>query len=173
MFDNYFYEVLSILEKISVILGVAFVAIQIRLQTRIARADHDRKKKQSTIEFYDSISEENYQLLVDIKDKDLNLSIVNTDKALKKSVTRYLARLERLAVGVHYKIYDIKLLCYMAGRRFSDIYNQFKTYICEVRIEEKSPNRYIEFERLVKDIDKDRAKCPGEIIGKRDRVKQL
>jgi len=141
MFDSSFYEVLHIVESFSVILGVAFVVIQIRLQTRIARADHDRHKKQSTIEFYDLISKGSYQLLDDIKDKDLNLSIVNTDKALKKSVTRYLARLERLAVGVYY--------------------------------EEKSPNSYKEFERLVKDIDKNREECPGEIIGKKDRVKQL
>ena len=173
MFDNSFYEVLGILEKISVIMGVAFVAIQIWLQTKIARADNDRKKKQSTIEFYDLLFTKIYQFLNDIKDKDLNLSTVNTDKALKKSVTKYFARLERLAVGVYYEVYDLKILCYMAGRRFSDIYNQFKIYIYEVRIKEYSPNRYKEFERLVKDIDKDREKCPGEIIGKRDRVKQL
>jgi len=115
MFDYSFYEVLSILEKISVILGVAFVAIQIWLQTRIARADHDRHKKQSTIEFYNLLSRESYHLYDIIKNNPLDFSTVKSDEKLEESVIRYLGRLERLAVGVAADVYDYKLLCFMTG----------------------------------------------------------
>ena len=75
-----------------VILGVVFIAVQIRQQTKISRADHDRQKKQSTIEFYNSISSESQVLLDSIVGKSLDLSSVNSDQGLRKSVIRYLSR---------------------------------------------------------------------------------
>jgi hypothetical protein len=173
MLDNSFYEVLSILEKISVILGVAFVAIQIWLQTRIARADHDRHKKQSTIEFYNLLSTESYHLYDVIKNDPLDFSTVKSDEKLEESVIRYLGRLERLAVGVAADVYDYKLLFFMTGWYIPKKYNQLKAYINSARIHYSSPNRYKEFERLAKRIKKDYGKRLGIVINKKDRVKQL
>jgi hypothetical protein len=42
---------LDIAGKVAVILGVVFLAFQIRQQTKIARADHERKKNNPRLSF--------------------------------------------------------------------------------------------------------------------------
>jgi len=169
---QYIHEYLPIAEGLFVILGVVFIAIQIRQQTKISRADHDRQKKQSTIEFYNSISTESYQFLDDIKGKTLDLSFVNSDKTLRKSVIRYLSRLERLAIGVASDVYDFEILCLMSGRFLSKKYIQFKKYIDETRIAKDAPMLYKEFELLVANIDEYRKKYPEQTVNKTIRVKR-
>ena len=170
---KYIQEYLTFIESLCVILGIFFVAVQIRQQTKISRADHDRQKKQSTIEFYNILSSESYQFLDDIKNKTLNLASVNSDKALRKSVIRYLSRLERLAIGIASDVYDFEILCLMSGRYLSKKYNQFKTYIEEVRINKNAPMVYKEFELLVEKIDEYRNNNPDKTVDKSLRVKQL
>jgi len=157
---KYIQEYLPIAESLFVILGVVFIAVQIRQQTKTSRADHDRQKKQSTIEFYNSISTESQAFLDDIVGKTLDLSGVNSDKALRKSVIRYLSRLERLAIGVASDVYDFEVLCLMSGRYLSKKYNQFEKYIKESRVAKNAPMLFKEFELLVEKIDKYRELNP-------------
>ena len=63
-------ENLPIFESIFVVIGVVFIAVQIKQQTKIARADHDRQKKQSTIEFYNTLSTESTEFLDDIRSRN-------------------------------------------------------------------------------------------------------
>lgn len=165
-------EYLPLIESFSVIIGVFFVAIQIRQQTKISRADHDRQKKQSTIEFYNLISTDSYQFLDDIKNKTLDLASVNSDKALRKSVIRYLSRLERFAIGIASDVYDFEILCLMSGRYLSKKFNQFKPYIEEARINKNAPMLYKEFELLIAKIDAYRKNRPDQTVDKSFRVKQ-
>ena len=165
-------EYLPIFESVFVIAGVLFIVIQIRQQTKISRADHDRQKKQSTIEFYNSISTESYQLLDEIKGRRMNWSTVNSDKKLRKSVVRYLSRLERLAVGVASDVYDFDILFLMSGRYLIKKYDQFQLYIEEARINKSAPTLYIEFELLAKRIDHHRKKHPNQIADKSVRVRR-
>jgi len=155
------------------VLGGFFVVVQIRQQTKISRADHDRQKKQSTIEFYNSLSSDSYQFLDDIKGKRLNSTLVNSDKDLRKSVIRYLSRLERLAIGVATDVYDFNVLCLMPGRYLCKKYEQFQEYIKETRISKDAPMLYKEFELLVNRIEKYREKYPNQIANKKTRVKKL
>ncbi len=166
-------EYLSVAESLFVIIGVFFVAIQIRQQTKISRADHDRQKKQSTIEFYNSLSSSSYQLLDAIKSRPLNLSSVNSDKALRKSVIRYLSHLERLSIGVATDVYDFNILCLMSGRYLIKKYEQFEVYINESRISKAAPMLYKEFELLVARIKKFRKDHPEQIADKSMQVKPL
>jgi len=160
------------MESFFVILGVVFIAVQIRQQTKISRADHDRQKKQSTIEFYNSISSESQVLLDNIVGKSLDLSSVNSDKALRKSVIRYLSRLERLAIGVASDVYDFEVLALMSGRYLSKKYIQFEKYIEEARIAKEAPMLYKEFELLVTKIDEYRENNPGKTVDGTIRVRR-
>jgi hypothetical protein len=165
-------DYLPLAESLCIILGVVFIAVQIRQQTRISRADHDRQKKQSTIEFYNMISAESYQFLDSIKGKSMTLATVNSDKELRKSVIRYLSRLERLAVGIASDVYDFEIPCIMSGRYLSKKYNQFKKYIEEARNDKDAPMLYKEFEILVLKIEKYRKDNPNQTIDKSIRVKK-
>jgi len=151
---RYIQEYLSLGESLAVIFGVVLVVVQIRQQTKISRADHERQRKQSTIEFYNLLSSESYELLNTIGIKKLDLSSVNSDKEFRKSVVRYLGRLERLATGVATDVYDFDILCIMAGRYLIKKYEQFETYIEESRNSKNAPLLYREFELLIKDVKK-------------------
>ena len=164
---------LPIVESTFVIIGVFFVTLQIRQQTKISRADHDRQKKQSTIEFYNSLSSDSYQFLDDIKGRRINSALVNSDKDLRKSVIRYLSRLERLSIGVATDVYDFDILCLMSGRYLQKRYNQFQKYIEEARIAKNAPMLYKEFELLIGRIEKHREKYPNQIADNKTRVKRL
>jgi len=176
MFDFSLWTNDNTLSLISIglaVLGGLFVVVQIRQQTKISRADHDRQKKQSTIEFYNTLSSESYQFLDDIKGRTINIGVANADKELRKSVIRYLSRLERLAIGVASEVYDFQILCLMSGRYLIKKYKQFKSYIDEARIEKDAPMLYKEFELLVERIEKHRSQHPNQVADKKVEVKRL
>ncbi|MCL1873360.1 MAG: DUF4760 domain-containing protein [Clostridiales bacterium] len=163
---KYIQEYLPLIESIFVIVGVIFIFVQIRQQTKISRADHDRRKKQSTIEFYNVLSSESYPFLDEMIGRKLNLPTVNADKALRKSVIRYLSRLERLAVGIATDVYDFDVLCIMSGRYLLKKYAQFKEYIEEAREVKDAPMLYMEFQRLAARINEYRADNPEQLAEK-------
>jgi hypothetical protein len=152
----------SLAESVFVIIGVFLIIKQIKQQTKISRADHDRLKKQSTIEFYNALSTESYQFLDNIKGKTLDYASVNHDEKLRKNVIRYLSRLERLAIGVASDVYDFQVLCLMSGRYLTKKYNQFEKYIKEAREHKNAPTLYKEFELLVVKIEKYRDDHPEQ-----------
>jgi len=148
--------ILGYLEKIFIIIGV-FVAMW------SIKADHSRRKKQATIDFYNQMSYEcrDYIDMLDNERKRktlLDYYVVNADQKLYDSVTWYLSRLERLAVGVAKGIFDFDTLNHMSGTYLIETYHLLKTYIMEERINDGIPTRYDEFEKLVKRIKKHRKK---------------
>ena len=157
---DFIKEYLPIAESLFVILGVAFVVVQIRQQAKIANADHDRQRKQATIDYYNSLLSSSYQFLDDIGGRKLDLSSVNSDKKLRKSVIRYLSRLERLSVGIATDVYDFEILYLMSGRLLIKKYRQFEDYINEVRIDKDAPMLYKEFELLAEKLEKYKEKYP-------------
>ena len=70
-------------------------------------ADHLRRKRQFTIEFYNIILYENDAFLYEIDEEPLAIATIKSDKILEKNVAKYLSSLERLAVGVSTNIYDL------------------------------------------------------------------
>ena len=170
---NIVQEYLAVIESIAVILGVVFIVIQIKQRVKVSRADHDRQKKQATIEYYNSLSSDSYEFLDDIKGRKLDLSLVNSDKTLRKSVIRYLSHLERLSVGVRNDVYDFNIINLMSGRFLIKKYEQFEIFIKESRIQKKAPVLYKEFELLVKMLDDSRKKYPEQTSDESTQVMQL
>jgi len=172
MLIKFIQECLPTVESFFVIFGIIFIVVQIILQKVASCADHDRRKKQSTIEFYNSLSTKSYQFLDSIRGKTLDLATINSDKELKKNIIRYLSRLERLAVGVTSKVFDFDFLRLMSGRYLPQIYNQLKAFIEDARTNANEPMRFMEFELLVKRIVEDRKKYPYKTVDRSLHVKQ-
>ena len=137
------------------------IFFQIWQQTKIARADHNRIKKQSTIEFYNLLSTDSYALYDVIKDNTLDLSTILSNEELRDCVRRYLGRLERLAIGVASNVYDFDILNVMCGQYLIRRYEQLVTYITHVRDTEGYKMAYKEFELLIERI-KERKKTHSE-----------
>ncbi|MCL2182988.1 MAG: DUF4760 domain-containing protein [Chitinispirillia bacterium] len=145
-------EYLDIAEPVAVIVGVIFLAFQIWRQAEIARANHDRKKKQSTIEFYIHIYAECEKYLRCIGQEPLDMEKVNCNKELNDSVIGYLARLEIFAIGVNSGVYDFNILSRMVGLHLSKKYDILKQYIENLRVAENNKWCYYEFETLTKKL---------------------
>jgi len=162
---NCIQNLLSFGADLAVILGIIFVVIQILQTGKIARADHDRREKQSTIEFYNALSTESYDLYDIFGNKPIDISSIDSNKVLKESVIKYLGRLERLAVGVNSKIYNFDILNFMCGQYLIERYYQFEKYIEKAR---HGNNKicYKEFEILVKNIKEHRERNPEQTIDK-------
>lgn len=131
----------------------------------VFRADHERRKKQSTIEFYNDINKESFWLTDHISknfgQKPLAYDAIMKDDELRQSVKRYLSLMERFAVGIECGVYDLHVFNEIAGSSTAKKYRQLHNYIDEVR--GKTDYRvYSGFEKLAIKIDE---------IRENDRVK--
>lgn len=125
-------------------------------------ADHDRRKKQATIEIVERLTPRWLDLRVEIEQKlgsghltplsaDQNARI-RTDDELRGWVAELLNMLELLATGANTRVYDDKLLFRMSASFLLSMYAQFEIYITETR--RSHPTNFIEFVALTKRFKK-------------------
>jgi len=168
---------LSTIESLAVIVGVILVVIQINLQVYRTRKDRDRKKRQTTFEFYFSYLKDEdaflgviSNILKPSKKCKVTFKVVTSKKAppeWEKTIEQYLTRLELLALGVASDTYDFETLRLMCGDFLIEMYDSLEDYIIGIREKEKSDTFYAEFEFLVKRLKQYREKNPKEILGKK------
>ena len=154
-FLDIFYPLTVIITNVFIIVGV-FVAY------RSISLDHDRRKKQSTIEFYDKIWEKFYPLLKIIDKKPqgvLNVEDIDGDAELQELIREYLSIMERFSVGVNTGVYDIYVLNRMSGFRTINSYEKLGQYIKNSRT--TNPNGYKDFEEVVDWLKEIRKKPPS------------
>jgi len=124
---------------------IAFTALIITIKSFIA--DHDRRKKQSTIEYYNKILTETCGPLRDAIRKALKeplnnysyRTIMPYDKIwkkkhdLQKKCFKYCRYMERFAVGIKLRIYDYKTFFNIAGVTTAKLFQQIQYLINENR----------------------------------------
>ena len=162
------FEALSgIAANLAVIAGVVVAVMQLRKmrisndqQEQTFLADHERRKKQSTIEFYNEIDRETVVMKTLIYKKDprgvINVDVIGSDAELAASIKRYLSLMERFAVGVNTNVYDIGVFDRIAGGATVKTYYKLREYILGAR--KKSHSAYIDLELMVQDLEKIRKK---------------
>ena len=72
--------------------------------------------------------------------------------------TGQLGVLERFSAGVNMDVYDLKVTNICSGGYLIDLFVQLEAFIAYRRSRLKRPAMYVEFERMIKDIRKDREK---------------
>ena len=156
-------EVLQTVQTICICLGVIFSIIQLYLMRKSMLADHERKKKQSTIEFYNNINIESSKLtpMIEKNAEENGILLVKTIKetpALMEAAARYLTLMERFSVGVNTNVYDINVYDRMAGDTTIRNYERLRLWIEDVR-KRRGNFVYTDFERMIyelKEIRKNR-----------------
>ena len=141
------------------------------LQTESMIADHDRRKKQSTLEFYSEIYPYLSECRIKITDIFGNGYITpdnikykeNTD--IQKMIYEYLVIIERFAVGVNSGIYDINIFAKTSGKVVSDMYKKLSPIIEEMRISQNYPEMFNDYEKMSKDVEKVREKMYPKLLG--------
>jgi len=147
-------------EKFSVVVavfGALILAIEVYYIYRTFRMDHVRTRKQATLEFLDSITQQYSPIRDSLEKKFGNTDLIAITVDLNDlahediaGIRRWLNRLEHLAVGVHQGIFDIDVVSYTMGSALMKRLDEFKPYI-EVR-REISQTAYAEFEFMVNNI---------------------
>ena len=148
--------VFEIISTIALCLGLFATFWQIRIASKSLKADHERRKKQATIEYLNNLRTTyrkwNNTLIKKYGRDPAGMDTIEKIKADGKSweiLKDMLGMFEHLAVAVNSEVFDIDILNKMAGQYLVDVYQRWKTYIDQRR---KDPNRelvYVEFEQLV------------------------
>lgn len=141
------------------------------LQSKSLMADHERRKKQSTLEFYSDL----YPYLSEFRTKITDVfgnGYVTPDDVrykqnpdLQKMIYEYLVIIERFAVGVNSGIYDINVFARTSGKVVSDMYKKLSPIIEDMRIIQNYPEMFNDFEKMSKDVEKVRDKMYPKLSG--------
>lgn len=171
-------EISTIVTNIFLSVGVViavFQLIQMRksnvLQAKSLLADHERRKKQSTLEFYSNIYPYLSEFRTKITDTFGNGYVTPDDVRYKqntenqKMIYEYLVIIERFAVGVNSGIYDINVFAKTSGKVVSDMYKKLSPIIEEMRITQNYPEMFNDFEKMSKDIVEVREKMYPKLSG--------
>jgi len=157
---------MCIIEKI-VCLANTYVNLFVCLGVVVAiisfYADHRRRKKQATFEFYHGIYNEFIEPLNEIDKLFLDKDVISVDDAKKKDkldeIKKYLSYMERFSVGINANIYDIKVFNRMIGATLTiEWYNKFRDIINFFKNEHKDENLYKDLEDLISKLRK-KKKC--------------
>ena len=141
---------------LSLVLGLVTAVLiigQLFVTIRTLKADHERRKKQATIEHVREIRphwDKHRRWLDDNFGPDgvteTALDKLDENKEVRENVRTLLAMLEHLAVGVNTGVFDKDLLYRMSGTYMVRIYHQLRPYI--KRVQKDNQYAYVEYEEM-------------------------
>ena len=175
---NTIVAISTVITNLFLSIGVIIAILQLNkmkesnvLQSKNMIADHERKKKQSTLEFYTEIYPYLCELRTKITDVFGNEYINPNDVKYKnnsdmqKVIYEYLVIIERFAVGINSGIYDINIFAKTSGKIVSDMYKRLFPIIEEMRTNQRYPEMFCDFEKMCKDVEKVREKMYPKPMG--------
>jgi len=153
-FGDMFGAVNSLFSALALI-GVVY---SVNIQIKSVKIDHDRRKKQSTLEYLNAIRPE-FKALFKEYEKEMGpdvltnngLQTILSNKDLRNIVKDYLSTLEHLSVGANTGVFDKDLIFRMSAKHLIGRYYKFKPYISHAQ--KNLGTAYIEFETLIKDFE--------------------
>jgi len=147
----------TICSNVAVFVGGVVAIWQLFVMNKSFKADHERKKKQSTIEFYNNIKEKYFESLelIDEKfpnDEVLNINDIRDNNDLQKAIRNYLYHMEELSVGIEAGIYDIAIFEKISGVYTTRWFERLKEVILYFRKNSHNSIAYKSFEDLVSSL---------------------
>jgi len=150
MLDN--FDINTVIQ----ILMFLVISIQLYFMQKTFRADHERRKKQATVEYLNKIREQyrtlSNKLIGKFNEDAINLSKI--DDGTRIEIKELLSILEHLSTGVNTEVYDYDIIKRMSGSYLVNRYKQLYPYIDNAQ--KSSRTLYIEFETLCKRIENDK-----------------
>lgn len=143
------------------VVGLGGLFLQIRSAARAQERDHERQKKQATLDAWNDPAAFDWrESMWSQLPNDRNLAAVRSycpdpseeDHPHFQPVVTYLNYLENLAVGVHHSIYDLVVLDALAGGRIVAAWQAYEPFVHGRRRSIESQTLWVEFERLAQEI---------------------
>lgn len=144
---------------LSLVIGTATLFalwIQLFLIYRTFKADHERREKQSTVEYVNRVRAIYRPISDKIVAKFGEGKVINIDEIEPGDmvdIKEFLSNVEHLAAGVNIGIFDLVIIDRMSGSYFLNMREKFSPYIKHVRAKKANPRLYIEFETMCRDLE--------------------
>jgi hypothetical protein len=146
--------------QIGVLFVTAVIGIwQIRIGVNSVREDHDRRRKQATIEYINDVRDRyraEHRHLLRALGGPMNAQSVEKIRSnpdLNARLLDLLGLFEGLAAGVNAGVFDVELLNRVSGGYLIRVFETYKAYML-ARRQSRWPSLYREFEQLVQDLRK-------------------
>ncbi|TQM93767.1 DUF4760 domain-containing protein [Roseinatronobacter monicus] len=138
------------------VLVLLVLVFQAFLINKTLRADHERRKKQSTFEFINSVSDRYKNALNDFNkrhgmDKMVDISDYTEEDIL--IIRSYLSEMERICAGVNAGVFDYDILRRMMSGGLMKNHNRFSQYIAQAQ--SRRATLYSEFDTVVARLRQD------------------
>jgi hypothetical protein len=154
------YEILTIV----IMSGALVVALwQANTAVRNQKSNHERMKKQSTIEYINQLRATyrtlNHELIKGIGADPVGEEKYNkliNDVDMFEKLKQLLGMFEHLSLGVRTGVYDFDMVDLMSGAFMYGVFSQWRYYIDKRRALENGKGRYVEFQWLVNKIESSR-----------------
>jgi len=137
---------------------------QLLLMKKKFKADHERRKKQATIEFFYLFYKDLSEILKSINkifptvNYVIKVDDIKNDSSITEMIKEYLRRITIFGVGVNTGIYDINVLDRIAETNIINSYNRFKEIIKWRRDIRNDPTLFADFDKLVSGLEETRKK---------------
>ncbi|MCK4622072.1 MAG: DUF4760 domain-containing protein [Desulfuromonadales bacterium] len=154
------YEILILV----IMSGGLIVALwQANTAVKNQKANHERIKKQSTIEYINQLRSAyrtlNHELIKNIGADPIGEEKYNeliNDADMFEKLKQLLGMFEHLSLGVRTGVYDFDMVDLMSGEYICGVFRRWRYYIDKRRALENGKNRYVEFQWLVNKIESSR-----------------
>jgi len=144
-----------------VVLQLRAVRRQVTAAERTTLLDHQRRKKQATIDFYAMTLESRLSLPANLPfDREADRvteflrGVGQTDNSSVRVVTDYLSLFELLATGVNTDVFDLEVISRMAGGRIRAMVRNYGPWIESRREQQNAPMLFAELLHLAKRLEK-------------------
>lgn len=141
---------------------------QLGVMKKTFEADHERRRKQATIEFLSVVrpmwGESRRRLNDAIGNTRLNednLGKILEDRGLQRNVRELLGALERMSVGMQTGVFDKDLLYRMSASYLIRVYDRMRPYILHQQ-KHKNASAYTEFQELIAEFEKRKRGQPAQ-----------
>jgi len=150
--------------EIADIIQIAMLSLiigQLYLAYRVFKADHERRRKQSTFEFVNAVSER-YKKALDKFDKKhghgkvVDVSSYTDDDYF--TIKSFLSEIERICAGINSDVFDYEILKKMMASELVRNNDRFRQHINNARKVQDNLNLYVEFDEVARRIREDKSK---------------
>ena len=159
-------SIASIISGLGVIAGIFIAIAQLKKTANIAAADHSRRRKEATINFFDRIRDRSTPLATAINKvsngNPVTVQQIEEDPDLKRNISQYLSLMERLAVGIYADVFDYEVYRELYKTVTVNRYHQLREYIRDTRVKNGNPKTFDFFERLAQRLENE-SKPPMQI----------
>jgi hypothetical protein len=160
--------IVGIATVVAVFLQFRVASNSVKLAAQALKADHERRKKQATIDYVKEIRVIWRETRVKLEKKYGTESLskealeeINSNIDTNAIVKNLLGSLEHMSVGMNTGVYDKDLLFRMSGQYLINMYHRMRPYIEERRKE--NPIAFIEFHELIHDFEERKRKKPSMV----------